>query len=612
MSHTKLTDFSLPADGYATFDATSLKRLIIDRLNENSLFTDQNFEGSNLSSLIDIFAVAYHSLLFYLNQTATEGMFSEAELYENMNRIVKLLDYKPIGPQTSILPFKVTALADLSKNTYTIPRFSFINANGVFFSFKEDVTFSKTTTNDELLSILSNNNLLYQGKFDEYPRETALGENFESITLLPGDDIIIDNFNIYVFVKPKATQVWEEWSRTSSLFLEGADSKSYEVRLNENKRYEVKFGDSNTGKKLESGDIVAIYYLKSDGIEGLVGPNALDGNELNFLNTVNFIEIFDQIKLSNTTYLSKDQAALLQFANTSSSTDFNEGETVDDIRNRAPKTFTSQYRLVSKDDYIGYINQNFSNIIRDVEIANNSEYITGHIKYIYDELGLDKPNDDGSVLRNQVLFADSCDFNNIYIYAVPKLDIQFSTNDQRVNTLKPAQKSEIINSIRPVKTITTETIIVDPVYVAVNLGIVPNSTTLTTDIINSTKLRLTRDVNSRASVDQIKTEANNIIKDYFTSAKLGQVIDITTLTNNLLSINGVKKVETHLTYDNLTTNGLSLLLWNPIYPKKDIKVVTSDIKLDFFKYPYLYNATDFINSIEVLNETSSSNVDSEF
>ena len=132
MPHTNLTDFTLPADGYATFDAVSLKRLIIDRLNENSLFTDQNFEGSNLSSLIDIFATAYHTLLFYLNQSATESLFNEAQLYENMNRIVKVLDYKPVGPQSSILPFAVTASLSLSKNTYTIPRYSFINANGVF------------------------------------------------------------------------------------------------------------------------------------------------------------------------------------------------------------------------------------------------------------------------------------------------------------------------------------------------------------------------------------------------------------------------------------------------------------------------------------------------
>ena len=62
------TDYKLTTTGYASFDATSLKNYIITRLNENKVFTDQNFEGSNLSSVIDIIAYSYHVLLFYLNQ----------------------------------------------------------------------------------------------------------------------------------------------------------------------------------------------------------------------------------------------------------------------------------------------------------------------------------------------------------------------------------------------------------------------------------------------------------------------------------------------------------------------------------------------------------------
>lgn len=612
MPHTNLTDFTLPADGYATFDAVSLKRLIIDRLNENSLFTDQNFEGSNLSSLIDIFATAYHTLLFYLNQSATESLFNEAQLYENMNRIVKVLDYKPVGPQSSILPFAVTASLSLSKNTYTIPRYSFINANGVFYSFKQDITFSKTTSEEEILSILSNNNLLYQGKFEEYSQQTAIGENFETLTILPGDDILIDNFNIYAYIKPIKTGKWEEWSRTSSLFLEASDAQKYEIRHNENKRYEIKFGDNNTGKKLQVGDIIAIYYLKSEGIEGVVGPGALDNNNLNFHNTVKFIEIFDQVKKINTTYLTIDQAALLTFKNSSGSTEYHGGETVEDIRERAPKTFSSQFRLISKDDYEGFILQNFSNIIRDVVVANNSEYTNGHVKYLIEELGLNSPTDNGTILNNQVLFADACDFNNVYIYAVPKIEIQVSTNDLRVNNLKNAQKSEIINSIREVKTVTAETLVVDPVYVAVNLGITPQTTTLSPDVINDMKIIITRAQNSRSSSDQIKTEAFNIINNYFKNSMLGQTISITDLTNKILDITGVKALQTKYENENISINGLSLLVWNPIYQDKDIKVIASDLNLPFFKFPYLFNAIEFINKIEVVTEMTTADLNAEF
>ena len=41
--------------------------------------------------------------MFYLNKTSTESLFSDAHIYENMNRIVKLIDYKPVGNQSATL-----------------------------------------------------------------------------------------------------------------------------------------------------------------------------------------------------------------------------------------------------------------------------------------------------------------------------------------------------------------------------------------------------------------------------------------------------------------------------------------------------------------------------
>ena len=104
----EFNDFTLEKDSYVAFDAQSLKSLIITRLNSNNFFTDQNFEGSNLSSVIDIIAYAYHVLIFYLNRSAAESTFTTAELYENINKIVKILNYSPIGNQTSILSFLAT------------------------------------------------------------------------------------------------------------------------------------------------------------------------------------------------------------------------------------------------------------------------------------------------------------------------------------------------------------------------------------------------------------------------------------------------------------------------------------------------------------------------
>lgn len=146
MSLEKFTDFKLPKDAYLSFDANSLKNLIIDRLNENEVFTDQNFEGSNFNAVIDVVAYMYHVLLFYLNTTSNESTLTTATIYENMNKLVSNIGYKPLGDQTSILAVDITADNILS-DVYTLPKFCNINVGGVSYYSLEDITFEKVTDN---------------------------------------------------------------------------------------------------------------------------------------------------------------------------------------------------------------------------------------------------------------------------------------------------------------------------------------------------------------------------------------------------------------------------------------------------------------------------------
>ena len=134
-----MTEFPIPRDGYLVFDAFTLKQHIKNALNKGGVFTDQNYEGSYISTIIDIVAYTFHVLMFYLNKTSTETMFTEAQLYENINRIVKMLDYKPLGYFTSILSFEVGANNEIPIGPHTIPRYSYLMSNGVPFTFAEDV-----------------------------------------------------------------------------------------------------------------------------------------------------------------------------------------------------------------------------------------------------------------------------------------------------------------------------------------------------------------------------------------------------------------------------------------------------------------------------------------
>ena len=117
---TSFNNFDITPTGYVAFDALSLKSLINARLNSQNIFTDQNFEGSNISSIIDIVSYAYHVLMFYLNRTSSESTFTTAELYENINKIVKLINYNPIGYQTAILSFGMPKEIQISNDSLSL------------------------------------------------------------------------------------------------------------------------------------------------------------------------------------------------------------------------------------------------------------------------------------------------------------------------------------------------------------------------------------------------------------------------------------------------------------------------------------------------------------
>lgn len=599
------TEFTIPKDGYLSFDALTLKQFIKDRLNETGVFTDQNYEGSYISTINEIIGYTFNTLLFYLNNTATESMFSEAQIYENMNRIVKLLDYKPIGDQTSTLTFTLTAGSDIDSGLYAIPRYSYIENGAKTYSFNEDIVFSKTETlgTAQVLDEVSSQKLLFQGKYKEYPAYTAVGNANEIIFFTPGDNIIIDHFNIDVFVKRDG--VWAEWSNVPSLYLEDAFSKSYEYRLNENKRYEIKFGNGINGQKLIVGDTVAIYYLESNGTEGEASPHLIKGANIIPFATSTFNQIITDLsaQASGTfAIIDTSQARSLLFDNDNNSTYYQEEESVEDIRKNAPGTFRSQYRLVTPDDYENYISTNFANLIHDVKVANNWEYVSNQLKYYYDDVGLKDPNNVSNVLYNQLNFADGCNFNNIYLTVVPKTIT--NSRSSTVN-LTPAQKELIISSIQSVKTLTSETVILDPVYIASDVCIsADGSPSASVEDIDKSELYIVQNPLSRRDSNSIIVEVEAVFASFFSreNLTLGSELDITKLTNEILSIEGVDTFYTRRT-DNpaVRYNGLSMLVWNPIYIE-DTTLTTKNVPMEYFKYLFLYDKEHFTDKISVQAE----------
>lgn len=606
-----ITEYNLPKNTYASFDARNLRDLIIERLNENSnvSFTDQNFEGSNLNAIIDIISYSFHTLLFYLNQTSSEAIYTETQLYENINRIVKTIGYNPVGKQTSIAPMNLTASGALNAGYYTIPRFAYTTSNGkIYTSGTKNITVYKPTTGvSELLTVVDNN-LFYEGQVIEYPLIDAVGEEFETISLLPGENVIVDHFNISIFVKEKEDGKWYEYKRTPSLYLNTIDERVYECRLNHNKNYEITFGNNINGRQLQLSESVAIYYVSSTGTEGQISANTFNNASINIYNSTQYDQIFEDTKSNSLTYFSIADIVNITASNPSASTYYDQEETVEEIKRNAPNTFSSEYKLTSKTDYETYINKNFKNIIFDCKVSNNSDYLNNFRKYITEDLKLNSILDYNNALYNQFNYSDSFDVNNIFVTIVPK----FKKNNSvvtRSNYISTSLKNEILNDVRQYKLLNSEITFLDPVYMEVDLLLKQASDANTVRYRDYTQLVIVKSANSIISNSTIVDKVYNILESNINNTLLGNTIDVNKINTEILNTEGVSNMYTKRIDTNVTHSGISLGVYNPIYNGRDLKTINSNSKMYYFQVPYLRDKENIINKIVVVSNTSSQTID---
>lgn len=604
MSDNDSLEYNLPQSAYVNFDASSLKSFMIDKLNNSSTFTDQIYEGSNLSSIIEILAFYTHVLLFYANQNSSEVLFDQTTIYENMNRIIKLIGYKPTGQQTSLSPINCTASANLSAGSYVIRKYSYFLVDNVQYTILEDEAFEKVTNSSEVIESINENVVLYQGTVQEYPSYTAEGDDFETFPIVV--DNLVDNNDtrfiadgtISVYVKEANTDTWEEYEEIDNLYLTSSTSRIYELRLNENGNYEVKFGNDVFGRKLVSGDEVKVFYILSDAERGIISRNAINGNKLYQFTNPTFEAIYaDTSNVGSSELITLQTSANLTFSNPDNSTPINGAETIDEIRNNAPQLIASQFRLITESDYETVISKSLPSLISSVKVVNNTAFLNEYIDYFY-KICVD-PNKVNRVLINQINFADTCDFNNVNVFVSPNFTI--TQDGDYPPFLSDSFKNLIIDLVKDKKMINHEVVPRDPIYTAFDIGVSNGSTS--TSILDSSRLVITRESNNRINKTTLKQRVNDLIIDFFSPSNntLGGNIELSALTNSIISLEGVKSVQTRNLNDGITFNGVSFLAWNPIYADSDSEIFNQSKALPFYKFPYFYSPQGLINKIEIID-----------
>lgn len=315
-------------------DFDSIKTSLKTYLSEQNEFKDYDFEGSNLSVLVDILAYNTYQNAFYLNMVGNEMFLDSAKLRDSVISHAKELNYLPRSFTSSKADLRLTITpTDVNKNSIVVPK-----GTG-FISRVDDYSFTFTTTENLVItnkvngSFVSDTITVYEGNYlsDTY------AVNYANPLVFKINNKNVDISSVAVTVLEDNGSVNLEYSRATSLFGYDENSTVFFLQPGIGDLYEVVFGDGVVGRKPKNNAIVIIEYRTSNG--------ELPNGAFRFINSG---RIDNEANVAITTVKAAADGAV--------------AEDLNSIKFNAPRAFTTQERAITAEDYENLLKASFPEI----------------------------------------------------------------------------------------------------------------------------------------------------------------------------------------------------------------------------------------------------------
>ena len=306
-------------------DFDNISKNLKNYLKGQSTLKDYDFEGSNISLLIDLLAYSSHVSAFNANMVASELFLDTAQIRKNVVSRAKEIGYTPTSATASM------ATIDLQVNNPLIggntPTSLTLNRGHKFKTVFDGMNYPyvllETQTITPLNGVFKFEDLkIYQGTMNS--DIFAYNGQIQN-QRFPLTEELVDTSSITVTVQSTGGSS-SAWSRSTDISAVDSDSKVWYVQENDQGLFEVYFGDGVVSAEPLDGDTITISYLvtnevHTDGSSIFAMTDSVGGNM---------------------------DVTLLTKINSSGGKD---KESVESIKFAASKFYTSQNRLVTVDDY---------------------------------------------------------------------------------------------------------------------------------------------------------------------------------------------------------------------------------------------------------------------
>ena len=253
----------MPYTQVANLDFDNIKTQLKEYLRSQNDFTDYDFEGSALATLIDTLAYNTYYTAFNTNMVVNELFIDSATLRDNVVALAKQLGYRPKSATspTAYISFTITYA-----NPTTDKELNLKQGTG-FISNYDNVIYNYVVTSDVKAQVIND-----VATFINVPiREgTLLTNEFIVNNASKSQRFILDNPNIdtntvSVTVYPTGGSFNEPYLLADNILGVDGDSKVFFIDEIEDGRYEILMGDGVLGKKLENNARIDVSYLTTSG-----------------------------------------------------------------------------------------------------------------------------------------------------------------------------------------------------------------------------------------------------------------------------------------------------------------------------------------------------------
>lgn len=317
-------------------DFQDIKDSLKNFLSQQTEFKDYNFEGSNLSQLLNILAYNAHYNALTANFLANEVFLDTAVKRSSVVSRAKELGYTSRSRRASStkLNIKIRNLANqdttqsvlLPKGTRFTTK---VNDEQFIFTTIESVILEKQIESNQPVFVGST--VIYEGVLTQ---NTVTYNGIDTTIAIPDVDVDTSTLKVEVYENNQ----WVEWTKPASFLSITADSNVYLIQEGFN-GYEIYFGDGVLGKKPGVTNVRCTYVVTS-------GPTANGAKIFTLASNIQGI-------ISNT---------IVELTAEYPSAGGLFRESIDSIKLNARNLYGTQNRAVIADDYAALAQQNFEEV----------------------------------------------------------------------------------------------------------------------------------------------------------------------------------------------------------------------------------------------------------